>query len=88
MWAAAKTSYTAQKSIANHLQMPASLLIPICFNICRACMEEGSCKVAEQHARYALGMVEAGDAGLQIRARQMIVEAIKGASNYVRTCME
>ena len=47
-------------------------------------MEEGSCQVAEQHVRYALGLVDAGDAGLQIRARQMIVEAIKGASNYVR----
>jgi len=48
-------------------------------------MEDGSHSAAEQYTRYAISLLEPGQIALQIQGRQRLVDAIKGATNYVGT---
>ena len=78
-----KISFTAQKKLASHLKVPSSLMIPICLNLCQACMEDGSFNNAEQYIRHAMSLVCPNDIDQQISLRQKLIDAIKGASKLV-----
>ncbi len=79
----AKTSFSAQKNLASHFKVPSSLMIPICMNLSRACMEDGSYNNAEQYIRHAISLLEPMDIDQQINLRQKLVDAIKGGSQLV-----